>query len=92
MSFTDESGVSRTIDGVIGALEVVPEGGGGVLPHERTTPKASTDRLDLTISTKANLSPIWGLSRAAGPVPCWPSRENISTPLRLMVFFTHLNA
>ena len=24
-------------------------------------------------------------------VPCWPSRENISTPLRLMVFFTHLN-
>jgi uncharacterized protein (DUF1015 family) len=66
MTFTDESGVSRTIDGVIGALEVVPEGGGGVLPHEQTTPKASTDRLDLTISTKANLSPIWGLSRAAG--------------------------
>jgi len=66
MTFTDESGVPRTIDGVIGALEVVPEGGGGVLPHERTTPKASTDRLDLTISTEANLSPIWGLSRAAG--------------------------
>ena len=66
MTFTDESGVSRTIDGVIGALEVVPEGGSGVLPHERTTPKASTDRLDLTISTEANLSPIWGLSRATG--------------------------
>ncbi len=66
MTFNTESGVSRTIDGVIGALEVVPEGGDGVLPHERTTPKASTDRLDLTISTEANLSPIWGLSRAAG--------------------------
>ena len=37
-----------------------------MLPHERTTPKASTDRLDLTISTEANLSPIWGLSRATG--------------------------
>jgi len=66
MSFTDESGTERTISGVIGALEVVPEGAGGVLPHERTTPKASTDRLDLTIATNANLSPVWGLSRALG--------------------------
>ena len=32
----------------MGGLEVVDEGAGGVLPHERTTPKASTDRLDLT--------------------------------------------
>ena len=30
------------------ALEVVDEGFGEVLPHERVTPKASTDRLDLT--------------------------------------------
>jgi uncharacterized protein (DUF1015 family) len=37
-----------------------------VLPHERTTPKASTDRLDLTRATQANLSPVWGLSLAAG--------------------------
>jgi uncharacterized protein (DUF1015 family) len=37
-----------------------------VLPHERTTPKASTDRLDLTRATQANLSPIWGLSLAGG--------------------------
>jgi len=66
MTFTDESGTERTISGVIGALEVVPEGAGGVLPHERTTPKASTDRLDLTIATNANLSPVWGLSRASG--------------------------
>ena len=66
MTFADESGTERTISGVIGALEVVPEGAGGVLPHERTTPKASTDRLDLTIATNANLSPVWGLSRASG--------------------------
>lgn len=66
MAFFDESGQERTISGVIGALEVVAEHSGGVLPHERTTPKASTDRLDLTIATQANLSPVWGLSRAAG--------------------------
>lgn len=66
MSFTDETGRDREIVGVLGALEVVDEGAGGVLPHERTTPKASTDRLDLTRATKANLSPIWGLSLASG--------------------------
>ena len=51
---------------MLGGLEVVDEGAGGVLPHERTTPKASTDRLDLTRATSANLSPVWGLSLAAG--------------------------
>jgi uncharacterized protein (DUF1015 family) len=66
MSFTDETGRPRTISGVIGALEVVDEGAGGVLPHERTTPKASTDRLDLTRATDCNLSPVWGLSLADG--------------------------
>jgi uncharacterized protein (DUF1015 family) len=44
----------------------VDQGAGGVLPHERTTPKASTDRLDLTRATRANLSPVWGLSLASG--------------------------
>ena len=52
--------------GVIGALEVVDEGADGVLPHERTTPKAKTDRLDLTRATRCNLSPVWGLSLTAG--------------------------
>ena len=32
----------------------------GVLPHERTTPKAKTDRLDLTSATRCNLSPDLG--------------------------------
>jgi uncharacterized protein (DUF1015 family) len=66
MGFTDDLGAAREIVGVLGGLEVVDEGAGGVLPHERTTPKASTDRLDLTRATNANLSPVWGLSLAAG--------------------------
>lgn len=66
MRFTDEAGAARDIAGVLGGLEVVDEGAGGVLPHERTTPKASTDRLDLTRATRANLSPVWGLSLASG--------------------------
>ncbi len=66
MSFADAAGRDRSIVGVLGGLEVVDEGAGGVLPHERVTPKASTDRLDLTRATRANMSPIWGLSLAAG--------------------------
>lgn len=66
MTFTDDAGRTRTTVGVIGALEVVDEGAPGVLPHERTTPKAKTDRLDLTRATRANLSPVWGLSLTPG--------------------------
>ncbi|HSL73504.1 MAG TPA: DUF1015 domain-containing protein [Ilumatobacteraceae bacterium] len=66
MRFTDATGTPRDISGVLGGLEVVDEGAGGVLPHERVTPKASTDRLDLTRATQANLSPVWGLSLATG--------------------------
>lgn len=66
MRFTDAAGTRRTISGVLGGLEVMPYGDHGVLPHERVTPKASTDRLDLTRATAANLSPVWGLSLAAG--------------------------
>jgi uncharacterized protein (DUF1015 family) len=66
MQFTDATGTRRALVGVMGGLEVVDDGAGGVLPHERTTPKASTDRLDLTRATDANLSPVWGLSLATG--------------------------
>lgn len=66
MQFRDSIGNQRNIVGVLGGLEVVDEGAGGVLPHERTTPKAKTDRLDLTKATDANLSPVWGLSLAPG--------------------------
>lgn len=66
MAFTDSTGAARTIVGVLGGLEVVDLDAGGVLPHERTTPKAVTDRLDLTRATATNLSPVWGLSLASG--------------------------
>ena len=66
LSFTDASGADRDIVGVLGGLEVGPYGDCGVLPHERITPKASTDRLDLTRATNANMSPVWGLSLADG--------------------------
>jgi uncharacterized protein (DUF1015 family) len=66
MRFTDSAGVRRDIAGVLGALEVVDAEAGGVLPHERTTAQASTDRLDLTRATAANLSPVWGLSLSSG--------------------------
>ena len=45
MRFTDDSGTARDLAGVLGGLEITDEGAGGVLPHERTTPKASTDRV-----------------------------------------------
>ena len=66
MAFTDATGTARNIAGVLGGLEVVDEGAGGVLPHEHTTPKARTDRLDLTRATATNFSPVWGLSLAEG--------------------------
>jgi uncharacterized protein (DUF1015 family) len=63
----DAAGTRHDTVGVLGGLEVqenTPQA--DVLPHERTTPKATTDRLDLTRATGANLSPVWGLSLAAG--------------------------
>jgi uncharacterized protein (DUF1015 family) len=56
-------GASST--GVIGALGIDEEGG-DVLPHEETLPKPKSDRYDLLAATRANLSPIWGLSLASG--------------------------
>lgn len=66
MTFADESGAPRTTSGVLGALTVHDYDERQVLAHERVTPKASSDRLDLTRSTGANLSPIWGLTPATG--------------------------
>jgi uncharacterized protein (DUF1015 family) len=66
MSFADEAGHDHRTLGVIGALGLEPPGTGDVLPHERTTPKAKSDRLDLLRATEANLSPVWGLSLAGG--------------------------
>ncbi len=64
MSFTDQAGCRRTTTGVIGALQVGDSQ--WVLPHEQTLPKARTDRRDLLLATKVNLSPIFGLSLTEG--------------------------
>ena len=66
MGWRDESGRAGQTTGVIGALELAPTGEHGVLPHERTMGKPKDDRLNLMRATRANLSPIWGLSLASG--------------------------
>jgi uncharacterized protein (DUF1015 family) len=61
----EHDGRPRVTTGVIGALGLrAPEG--AILPHERTLPKAKSDRLALLRATRANLDPIWGLSLADG--------------------------
>jgi len=67
MTFETTEGEPRHTVGIIGALGI-PDGSGAddVLPHERTLPKARSDRLALLRATRANLDPIWGISLAAG--------------------------
>ena len=62
MGYHDEDGAPRQTTGVIGALELSAPGEGDILPHEETTPRAKSDRLELLEATKTNLSPIWCLS------------------------------
>jgi uncharacterized protein (DUF1015 family) len=47
--------------GFLGALRLHQEGRGIVRPHERTFPKAKTDRLKLLRATRTNTSPVFGL-------------------------------
>ena len=62
---TDTTGRAST--GVIGALGLAEPGQeSDILPHEQTLPKPKSDRLDLLRATRANLSPIWGLSLRPG--------------------------
>jgi uncharacterized protein (DUF1015 family) len=52
---------------VLGALGLAAPGEeSDILPHEQTLPKPKSDRLDLLRATRANLSPIWGLSMSHG--------------------------
>lgn len=64
MGYHDEGGNARQTTGVIGALELSGPEEGEILPHEETTPRAKSDRLQLLQATKTNLSPIWCLSQA----------------------------
>ena len=65
MDFTGDDGRPQRTTGVIGALGLAHPPG-DVMPHERTLPKAKSDRLELLRATRANLDPIWGLSLATG--------------------------
>lgn len=65
MAYRDQKGAQRQALGVIGALVLEPLGQ-GVLPHEQTTPKDKTDRLQLIRALQANTSPVWCLCTEAG--------------------------
>ena len=65
MDFTGDNGIPQRTTGVLGAL-ALDDDGSGVMPHERTLPKAKSDRLELLRATRANLDPIWGLSLSGG--------------------------
>ncbi len=47
--------------GFVAAVRLHPFTDGVILPHERTLPRALSDRLDLTRATAANLSQVFGL-------------------------------
>jgi uncharacterized protein (DUF1015 family) len=67
MAFDADDGRHVETRGVIGALQLPTEpGAGDILPHERTLPKARSDRLALLRATRANLDPIWIVSLAEG--------------------------
>ncbi|MEY2399218.1 MAG: hypothetical protein QOJ00_2392 [Actinomycetota bacterium] len=73
MGGTDEFGNVRRTRGVFGALAIAE---GDVLPHERTTKKAKTDRLELLRATETNTSPIWVLA----PGPLTAAIEDLGPP------------
>jgi uncharacterized protein (DUF1015 family) len=75
MDAPDENGIIGHTTGVIGAMELTRPGEGDILPHEFTTPKAKSDRLDLLRSTRSNLSAVWGLSPAQGLTALLESTE-----------------
>jgi uncharacterized protein (DUF1015 family) len=84
MSFTDAAGRHRHTTGVIGALTLSRPDEGSILPHEHTTPKAKSDRLQMLRSCRANLSAIWVLTPApitdlvGGPAagdPVWTDED-----------------
>ncbi|HEY5861067.1 MAG TPA: DUF1015 domain-containing protein, partial [Actinomycetota bacterium] len=73
MAFTDAAGRHRHTTGVIGALTLSRPDEGFILPHEHTTPKAKSDRLQMLRFCRANLSAIWVLTPA-------PVTELIGSP------------
>ncbi len=66
MEFTDPHGARRHTRGVLGELKLPEPGDDDVLPHERTLPKAKSDRLALLRAMRVNVDPIWGLTLGSG--------------------------
>ena len=79
MDLEHHSGNAIRSIGVLGSLELSRPDEGHILPHEHTTPKAKSDRLDLLRATHANLSAIWGLSPAAGLTDLLATPEPLAT-------------
>jgi uncharacterized protein (DUF1015 family) len=66
MRYRDPHGQPRHTHGVIGALTLPERDATDVLPHERTLPKAKSDRLSLLSAMRVNVDPIWCLALRAG--------------------------
>ena len=75
MTYPEPGGGPRATTGVIGALVLEPPGK-GILPHEQTTSKAKTDRLELIRALHANTSPIWCLCTGAGLIDALGSERS----------------
>ena len=65
--------------GFLGALRLYQEGRGIVRPHERTFPKAKTDRLRLLRAIRTNTSPVFGMfaderGAVAAALEAWMAR------------------
>jgi uncharacterized protein (DUF1015 family) len=79
MRFSGTDGDARRTVGVLGALALPSPDDGDVLAHERTLPKARTDRLALLRATRANLDPIWCLALAPGLTDLVPTASPVAT-------------
>lgn len=71
--------------GFLGALRLYQEGRGIVRPHEKTFPKAKTDRLRLLRATRTNTSPVFGMFEdAKGVVAAALEAWMVRGPARLV--------
>ncbi|MFM7773193.1 MAG: DUF1015 family protein [Acidimicrobiaceae bacterium] len=66
MKFVDTAGRARETVGVLGVLQIEEPNSKEVLPHEQTTPKAKTDRLEFGSSIRsAPITPTVSRARPA---------------------------
>ena len=77
MGYRDEEGRPRQTTGVLGALELRPPGD-GILPHEKTTPKAKSDRLEMLPPAGRTCPRSGGCRRPPGSPSCAGPRNRPS--------------